>query len=89
MVLTRRSKNTAVTATVLYVGDRDDVDPISFARAFNESYVRLDLAGEWRGHDRWRPYARLENALDQSYQEALGFPAAPRSLIGGFLIRWR
>ncbi|MCH7666350.1 MAG: TonB-dependent receptor [Acidobacteria bacterium] len=89
MVLTRRQKNTALTVTVLYVGSRADVDPITFARAVNESWARLDLAGEWRGHDRWRPYARLENAFDESYEEALGFPAAPRSLVGGVLIRWQ
>ncbi len=89
VVLRRRQRKTSLSATAIYVGSRDDVDPISFARAVNESYFRMDLAVEWRAFDRWQPYARLENALDESYQEALGFPAAPRSLVGGFSVRWR
>ncbi len=89
LIVTGRLPESTWTATAVYVGDRDDVDPISFGRAPNEAYVRLDLAGEYRGFDHWRPYARLENALGESYEEALGFPAAPRSLIGGLSIHWQ
>jgi vitamin B12 transporter len=89
LVLTRRQVSSTMSATAIYVGRREDADPISFARAANDSYFRLDLAGEWQGSDRWQPYARLENTLDASYQEALGFPAAPRSLIVGFSVRWQ
>jgi vitamin B12 transporter len=89
LVLTRSQERSAVTATARYVGRRDDVDPVSFARSDNPSYLRLDLAAEWRGWERWAPYARLENAFDETYQGALGFPGVPRSLIAGFLVRWQ
>lgn len=89
LVLTRSQERSAVTATARYVGRRDDVDPVSFVRSDNPSYLLLDLAGEWRGWERWAPYARLENVFDETYQEALGFPGVPRSLIAGFLVRWQ
>ena len=89
LVLTGRRAQSRWSATALYVGDRDDVDPASFARTVNPAYVRLDLAAEYAGFARLRPYARLENALDESYEEVLGFPAAPRSLIGGLALTWR
>ena len=89
LVVTRRMAVSSYALTASYVGDRPDVDPVTFGRAVNEAYFKLDLAGEYRGFDRWRPYARLENALDESYQEALGFPAVPRSLIGGLSIHWQ
>ena len=89
LVVTRRQERSAVTATALYVSRRDDVDPISFARAVNPSYYRLDLAAEWRGWDKFKPHARLENVLDESYEDALGFPGVPRSLIAGFQVRWQ
>lgn len=89
LVVTRLQKRFAWTATALYVSDRDDVDPESFARAINPGFARLDLAGEWRGRERFKPHARLENVFDESYQDALGFPAPPRSLIVGFQVRWQ
>ncbi len=68
---------------MLYTGQRDDVDPITFGRAVNPAYERLDLAARYRGWEKFSPYARVENVTDEEYAEALGFPAPGRRLVGG------
>jgi vitamin B12 transporter len=73
----------SLSATVLYTGRRDDVDPITFERSVNPAYERLDLAARYRGWERFSPYARVENVTDEEYAEALGFPAPGRRLVGG------
>ena len=66
-----------------YVGRRDDVDPVTFGRAENPSYVRFDAAGQWEALSWLAPYARIENLGDRDYAEVLGFPAPGRKLVGG------
>jgi len=69
-----------------FVGERPDVDPITFGRAVNPSYFRVDLAAKRPVGERFAPYMRIENATDQEYEAALGFPASGRTLIGGVAI---
>ena len=83
LVLTYGPERWSVTGTGRYVGDRDDIDPITFERQINESYLRFDLAGKWHATEWLAPYVRLENLTDEQYQEALGFPAPGLTLIGG------
>lgn len=71
-----------------WVGQRKDVDPVTFATTDANSYLTVDVAAEWRLGDRVAPYARLLNALDRDYQPVLGFPAPGRTAIGGVRLRW-
>ena len=89
LVVTYSPRDFSLNLTARYVGDREDVDPISFARAVNESYTRVDLAGRWQALERLAPYLRIENVTDESYQEALGFPAPGITLIGGLTLSYR
>lgn len=71
-----------VTLDGSFLGRRRDLDPVTGARfdgagrAFiNEGYAKLNLSGSYR-FNRWvRGFARIENLLNQDYQEVLGFPA--------------
>jgi vitamin B12 transporter len=83
LVATFYPERFTASATVLYVGERADVDPITFVRAVNDGYLRLDVAAEWRVTGRISPYARIENVTDEVYAEALGFPAPGRTFVGG------
>lgn len=69
-----------------YVGERPDVDPITFGRAENPDYLRVDLAARWKALSWLAPYARLQNAAGEEYQEVLGYPAPGRTLIGGVAV---
>jgi vitamin B12 transporter len=86
LVVTVRPGSWSWTFTGTWVGEREDVDPLSFARRMNPSYLRIDLAGSWQASPRLAPTLRLENAADRDYQEVLGFPAPGRTLIGGLRI---
>ncbi len=78
-----------LSATGRYVGSRADVDPATFARRRNGGFATLDLAVRRELSERFAPYLRLENAADRGYQEALGFPAPRRTLVGGLAIELR
>lgn len=88
VVISRSLGGLRLTGTGLYVGGRADVDPVSFERQASPSHVRLDLAAEWRDRARWRPYGRIENLADETYSEALGFPAPGRTVVAGMSLGW-
>ncbi len=83
LVVTWRPEDWAVTATAFHTGSRPDVDPATFERATNPGYERLDVAVAYRGWSRWSPYARVENLTEETYSEALGFPAPGRTMVAG------
>jgi len=65
-----------------FVGSRRDIDPVSGSRfdqagraIFNSGYGKLNLAGSYKISSFARLFARVENLLNQDYQEVLGFPA--------------
>lgn len=78
-----------LSSTLLYVGKRDDIDPVTFQRTVNFKYVKwnagvsvtvLNQIGILR---KLTAYGKLENILGVRYQEALGFPALGRSYLIG------
>lgn len=83
LVVTVKPGPFSATLVARYVGDRDDLDPVSFARAVNRSYFVADLALTWEATSSLAPYARVQNVANQSYEEVLGFPAPDRTLIVG------
>ncbi|MBI3002155.1 MAG: TonB-dependent receptor, partial [candidate division NC10 bacterium] len=71
----------SLAATALIVGERPDVDPVTFATVTNAGYVKVDLAAsavlaEGLGAlQSLRLTAKIENLLDKQYEDVLGFPA--------------
>ena len=64
-----------------YVGERAD-----FGRDL-PSHTVVDLAASYRWTDRLAPRVRLENALDEDYEEVAGFPAPERTWVVGLATR--
>lgn len=70
--------------TGLYVGERDDVDAVTYARVTNPSYFRVDLAAtgpRLLGHV--APFARVTNLLDRDYTEVAGYPSPGVRFVAG------
>jgi vitamin B12 transporter len=88
LVLTARPGPWTFNLVGRFVGERADVDPVSFATTTNPSYVRLDLATRWTARSWLSPYARVENLADRKYSMALGFPAPGRTFIGGLALNF-
>ena len=62
---------------LIQVGSRDDLDFATFpaARVELPEYTLLNLAARWQVTPRVRLHARVENAMDEEYQEVLGYGA--------------
>ena len=72
-----------LSLTASWIGERPDSDPLTFAPATNPAYTTLDLGVRFRAASWLTPYLRLENALDERYEPALGFPAPGRLVVAG------
>jgi vitamin B12 transporter len=72
----------ALAVTARYVGDREDLDFSAFPaeRVTLDAYTVVRVAAAWRIDPRLELFGRLENALDESYEEVLGFGAPGRAL---------
>ena len=71
----------------IWVDDRPDIDPDLFTPIQNPSYTRVDLASSYHVTSWLQPFVRIENATDEEYSEAAGFPAPQRTFVGGLRIR--
>lgn len=71
-----------------FLGRRRDVDPVTFSRLVNnDGYARVDFAGGYRFTPRLSGFARIENLLNQNYQEVLGYPAYRMNFSVGLRLR--
>ncbi len=79
----------AANLAYYFVGDRDDLDPLTSSIQNNAAYNRFDLTLTYDPGIRWRQlrsaqlYLRMQNLLDRHYQEALGFPSPPVNFVAG------
>jgi vitamin B12 transporter len=71
----RASERLRATATVVAVAERIDSDGSPM-----DDYQRLDLAADTRLGTHLRPYLRIDNLLDQDYEEVNGFTTPGRTL---------
>ena len=69
------------------VGDSTDLaftDPSYVpVRARLDGYTLVQLAADWQVSDRFQLYGRVENALDESYEQVFSFVSPGRSAVIG------
>lgn len=77
-----------------FVGVRRDVDPVSGVRfdstgqpLFTDGYAKLNAVGSYYAGRLVTLFARIENLLNQDYQEILGFPAYRLTFSAGLRVR--
>ncbi len=69
------------------VGERQDSDYL-FGITRNPGYGNLFLSGSYRVTKHLTPYLRMDNLLNEHYEEVLGYTALSRSAIGGVRVAW-
>ncbi len=69
--------------TLIYVGERADVDPITFGRTELEGHVTGNLALSYEILQGLEVLVRVRNVTDEGYQEVAGYPAPGRRITGG------
>ena len=83
-----------LSVTGSFVGTRRDIDPITGARfdqngraILNGSYAKINAAGSYHVSNSVSLFARVENLLNQDYQEVRGYPAYRLNFIAGLRIK--
>lgn len=78
----------------VFIGRRRDYDPAYFSTfdsqgrpIYNGGYARLNLTGSYRLTSNVSLFGRVENLLNQDYQEVLGYPAYRMTFSTGLRFR--
>jgi vitamin B12 transporter len=82
LVADRAAERWSAGATVRYTGDREDVGGVPL-----DAFAVVDLRASWTARPWLAPFARVENLLDERYEEAIGFPAPGRGFALGVTLR--
>ena len=69
------------------VGERHDSD-FAFGLTRNPGYENVYLSASYALSRHFTPVLRMDNLLNQRYEEALGYSSLSRSVIGGIRIGW-
>ena len=83
LVVFVRPGNLTIGGVARYVGDRTDFGDVALA-----AYTTVDLSLALRLGERWEPFLRVENVLDEDYAEAAGFPAPGLGFRAGLDLRF-
>jgi vitamin B12 transporter len=75
-------------AQLQIVGDRHDIDPVTFNRVKADAHVKLDLSLTWQVCPHFSVLGRVENVSDEEYTEVLGYPALGRTFWGGVTVKF-
>jgi vitamin B12 transporter len=71
------------TFVALFNGERDDIFPVSpYSRTSNGAYTTVDATVRFH-LGTLRPYLKMENLLDEEYDEVEGYPSPGRRAIAG------
>lgn len=70
-----------------FMGERHDING-SFAVDNNPGFENVYASASYDVTKHLTPVLRLDNLLNENYQEVLGYPALSRSVIGGVRIHW-
>lgn len=79
----RLGEAAGITLDLLYVGKRDDP-----AGTESDEYWLANLAGSWNVTEMLQLFARVENLLDEEYEDVLGFNTAGASGYLGVRLRF-
>lgn len=70
-----------------FVGERQDAD-FTFGANRNPGYQNVFLSASYRVTSHITPVLRIDNLLNERYEEVLGYTALSRSVMGGLRIGW-
>ncbi|HZK79574.1 MAG TPA: TonB-dependent receptor, partial [Humisphaera sp.] len=82
------SRQGNVTLTANYVSHRADIDPVTFGRTNVGGYVLVNLATSYTINDSLEFTARIDNLLNEHYEEVAGFGTADISFYAGLKLRF-
>lgn len=81
-----------LSVDLIHEGPRTDLGPLpgnDFSRVSNPSFTRVDVAASYRFLCHWRMFGRVENVLDEHYQEVKTFPSPGSNVLAGVEFNWK
>jgi vitamin B12 transporter len=78
----------SLRAGARFVGERPEDDFVFSAINRNNGYENVFVNASWRVTRNVELHVRVDNALDEQYQEALGYSALGRNAVGGLKFTW-
>ncbi len=70
-------------AGLVYTGERQDLDPSTYAATPLESHTLVNLNASYDVYKNVTLFGRIENLFDEQYQEVMGYGTAGRAGYGG------
>lgn len=70
-----------------FIGERQDAD-FTFGVTRNPGYQFLYASASFQATKHVTPVLRIDNLVNERYEEVLGYQALPRNVIGGVRIHW-
>ncbi len=70
-----------------FVGERQDAD-FTFGVTRNPGFENIYASGSYRVNSHVIPFLRVDNLLNERYEEVLGYQALSRTLLGGMRLAW-
>jgi vitamin B12 transporter len=81
-------KRWTFAAGARFVGERQEQDFVFFAITRNPSYTFVFIDGSWKVTKHFEPFFRVNNLLNENYQEVLGYQALSRNGSVGMRVTW-
>jgi outer membrane cobalamin receptor len=78
----------SLMAGARFAGERREDDFVFFAINRNNGYENVFVNGSWQATRHVELHVRVDNALDERYQEVLGYTALGRNAAGGVKFTW-
>jgi vitamin B12 transporter len=70
-----------------FVGERQDAD-FTFGATRNPGYQNIYVSASYDLANHFTPILRIDNLLNERYEEVLGYQALSRGILGGVRIHW-
>jgi vitamin B12 transporter len=81
-----------LSLSFLHESSRADLGPVpnnAFARVRNAPYPRVDAAIGYSFFEHWRAFGRVQNMLNEHYEDVKTFPSPGANLMGGIEFHWK
>ncbi len=72
-----------ITTSVLYIGERQDIDPVTFSTVTADAYTVVNVAASYKPNDTLKIFGRFDNLFDEQYEEVLGFNTSGFAVFAG------
>ncbi len=82
-----RDKKLTANLGVVYVGERLDRDFVTSTDITMPDYFLVDISGSYDCTDSFQVFARVENLLDEEYEEVYGYGTAGLGIYGGVKVK--